>query len=128
MGVDTELLDAVDPNMQQHATELQPSDWTKLRAGESPTRPARCTNNETSAHVPEAKRTSDHVGIIKRIWTTVPSHREMLDLVEIQEPWLPLPQDGSVMTLFRRQNHCPCHRRMQPHRAVIFQDDELFGV
>ena len=42
MGVDTELLDIVDRNMaQQHATEVPPSDWTRLHIVTSETAPAR---------------------------------------------------------------------------------------
>lgn len=37
MGVDTELLDIVDRNSEQrHATEVPPSDWTRLHIVTSP--------------------------------------------------------------------------------------------
>src|SRR5690242_4054120 len=58
----------------------------------------------------------------------VPLCRKVLDLLEIQDRGFTLTDDCCPLTFLGQQRHRAQHCRAQFHRAMICQDDELFGV
>jgi hypothetical protein len=58
----------------------------------------------------------------------VPLCREAPDLFKIQDRWFAVSDDRRKFALLRQQHHRSRYRRVQFHRAVICQGDELFRV